>query len=247
MTKGPFPYRPRAGQAGFTLLEVLISVLLLGLLLTGLALLMRGQLRALADQIELAHRQAEINRAIDLLDKDIQSGMVAIEWSPKEGCDRYLIFGVGPKDVTVTLPFPLSLFQDKISSPQISVVEYRFNPAAGTLLRGETLLPFLPTQSGGTYASPTSFRMVMSGLRSFVMSYRNDNGDDEGGWLSLPTSLDNNTRTQFIRVQFCLSGPRAGDLPGEVTSATRGMVSNVTTGTVQNLVQAIFTWLAQFF
>lgn len=229
-------YRHEPG--GFTLLEVLLSMALLGLLMLSLSLLLRGQVAALSQQLRLARDEVKLARVMNVLEQDVQSSFAAGQLQDGSSI-RYLLIGVSSGTVSTDVDlWNWHLFT--IYQPQLRAVEYRVVTLGDQtrLMRGVYLLSadgsFIPTLTPRPVADVEGFSL-----------YRTDRIDGTGQWNPLPvltSALQNDT--PFIGAKVSLAGPRPGAVREmDLVLPTRGSTAGLETSDWLARLTGFVNWL----
>jgi len=188
----PFPngtgYTGKASQTGFTLLEVLVTLVLLGLLFLGLTLNTHFLLTASGQQGRLIERGADLNAVHQALQHLVEQVRPGSEWEP-------LVFVGHPHSAVFTsvVPLPTRKFRNQ-----------RADVALGVDAGHRLLLTWTPHLHAIRIRPPPSASAIpiLEGVERLDVDYWPAKQD--GGWTSV---WHDSVPPRLIRIRIIFSDP----------------------------------------
>jgi prepilin-type N-terminal cleavage/methylation domain-containing protein len=165
-------------RAGFTLMEVMVVTLILGVLLGVIAAALSGGIRVLEAAVQFNRQEADLVLALARFEKDVRNSFALDAIGFSGGPDRLSFPALGyeyaPGETNQTL-----------AVPRLIRVTHRFDPVAGAWTRSES------EYEGGDSFGREAGQKLASDLRSVRWRYYENRRKQPRGWSESWTSVSN--------------------------------------------------------
>ena len=168
-------------ESGFTLLEIMLAVLILGLVVSMVTISLTGSIKAIDVTLQQGELSYRAQVALERISEDLTSALLT--------SDREFIGeqGNGSGDQTILLSFSSMahlVFDSEIDQPGMARINYAVQPDrkhAGHLLLLRSDVLQRPTEDGQKSTEVEAF-ILADRLRSVMFTYIDHSGEEQENW-----------------------------------------------------------------